>query len=409
MTREAIISSLEKYAAGTLTPEEERSLFAWLETAPPHEFHALLDAAGVPDALKSYPMPTSASVADFRRKLELREPVPERTFWQKLTGRAAFHRPFEPTEPVPAHRLRPTWRKIAAAAAVLLLAGGSYWLFQATPQPGKNHVVLHSGPQPGGNKATLTLGDGSIITLDDADAGALSQQGNTKIVKLQGGRIVYDPQADGGAPVFNTISTPKGGQYQVQLPDGTVVWMNAASSLRFPSAFTGNERLVELTGEGYFEVAADVEKPFKVAVKDVRVEVLGTKFNINAYPEESQARAALLEGSVRVRRKDDAVKLAPGQEARIGQEGKIAVSPADLEQVLAWKNGYFQFEGATLPVLLRQIGRWYDVEVVWKGEVPEKEFAGRISRNVSLEAMVEALRSSGVNCKITGRTLEVAP
>ncbi len=384
MTRDKIISCLEKYAAGTLTPEEEQAFHAWLETASPDEFHAMLDEAGVPEGLKACPVPTAASVASFRQRLKYEEQSPST-------------------------RIRPIWRKIAAAAAVLLLMAGSWFIYQQTQQQNRPAITQVTKPVPGGNKATLTLGDGSVISLDDANAGDLSQQGNTKIVKLNGGRIQYNPEEDGGAPVFNTIATPNGGQYQVQLPDGTVVWMNAASSLRFPSAFTGNERLVELTGEGYFEVTANAAKPFRVKVSDAVVEVLGTKFNVNAYAEEPQARTALLEGAVRVTRGAQAIQLRPGQEARFTDGGMLEVKAADLEQALAWKNGYFQFEGTTLPVLLRQIGRWYDVEVEWKGDISEREFAGRIARNVSLQAMVDALRSSGVNCRIQGRKLEVLP
>ncbi|WP_109693893.1 FecR family protein [Chitinophaga deserti] len=384
MTRDKIISCLEKYASGTLTPEEEQAFHAWLDTASPDEFHAMLDEAGVSDALKAYPVPTAASVAGLRQRLEYEEQLP-------------------------APHIYPIWRKIAAAAAVLLLVAGSWFIYRQTQQQDKPAITQAPKPVPGGNKATLTLGDGSVINLDDANAGDLSQQGNTRIVKLDGGRIQYHSEEDGGAPVYNTIATPNGGQYQVQLPDGTVVWMNAASSLRFPSAFTGNERLVELTGEGYFEVAADAAKPFRVKVSDAVVEVLGTKFNVNAYAEEPQARTALLEGAVRVTRKGNAVQLRPGQEARFIAGGMLEVKAADMEQALAWKNGYFQFEGTTLPVLLRQIGRWYDVEVEWKGDISDREFAGRIARNVSLQAMVDALRSSGVNCRIQGRKLEVLP
>lgn len=384
MTRDKIISCLEKYAAGTLTPEEEQAFHAWLDTASPDEFHAMLDEAGVPDALKAYPAPSAASVASLRQRLEYEEQLPD-------------------------PRIYPIWRKIAAAAAVLLLVAGSWFIYRQTQQQDKPAITQAPKPVPGGNKATLTLGDGSVINLDDANAGDLSQQGNTRIVKLDGGRIQYHSEEVGGAPVYNIIATPNGGQYQVQLPDGTVVWMNAASSLRFPSAFTGNERLVELTGEGYFEVAADAAKPFRVKVSDAVVEVLGTKFNVNAYAEEPQARTALLEGAVRVTRKGNAVQLRPGQEARFIAGGMLEVKAADMEQALAWKNGYFQFEGTTLPVLLRQIGRWYDVEVEWKGDISDREFAGRIARNVSLQAMVDALRSSGVNCRIQGRKLEVLP
>lgn len=383
MTRATILSYMEKYAAGTLEPEEEKAFLAWLETASPGEFQQMLDASGVPDDFKAWRQPSTASVQQFRQRLAEREqPVVRRMF---------------------------PWRRIAAAAAVLIIAGGAAWyMLTRTPEAPITPQQAELRP-PGSNKALLTLADGTVIELDDARDGTLSQQGGARIIKLPGGKISYDHADATGEPVYNTISTPKGGQYQVQLSDGTVVWLNAASSLRFPAVFNGGERLVELKGEGYFDVAAQAGSPFRVQVRDARVEVLGTQFNINAYADEPVAQTTLLHGAVKVLRGTETMLLRPGQQASFKEGEKMALQAADLEQAVAWKNGFFHFEGTSLPVLMRQIGRWYNVEVAFKGEVPNRQFAGRITRDVGLQAVVDALKSSGVNYRMQGGVLEVYP
>ena len=383
MTREKIISCMEKYAAGTIQPEDEQMLYEWLESATPAEFQELLDVAAVPPALKAYRTPSAANVADLRRR---------------LTETA-----------VPAKRFSLPWRRMAAAAVFAALLGSGIWLLTQRSYKAPVPLAETASVTPGGNKATLTLGDGTVISLDDAREGALTNQGSTRIIKLPGGKVAYNGHEPQAHEVYNTITTPKGGQYQIQLPDGTAVWLNAASSLRFPSAFGNGERLVELKGEGYFEVARDVQKPFRVQVRNAKVEVLGTRFNVNAYEEENAARTTLLQGAVKVVRGAESVLLRPGQQAGFSEGAPLTVREADTEQAVAWKNGYFQFDGTSLPVLARQIGRWYNVEVQFTGNIPEREFAGRIAREVSLQAVVDALKASGVNCRINGRTLEILP
>jgi ferric-dicitrate binding protein FerR (iron transport regulator) len=211
--------------------------------------------------------------------------------------------------------------------------------------------------------------------------------------------------------LYNTISTPKGGQYQVTLSDGSKVWLNAASSLRFPATFSGKERKVELTGEGYFEVAHNKKMPFHVTVNDLDVEVLGTHFNINAYADESAIKTTLLEGSVKVVKGNETKIIEPGEQASVTtSEDEINVKQqVDLEQVVAWKNGIFQFERADIESVMRQISRWYDIDVDYHGRVSE-HFGGTISRDVNISDVLKMLEmTGGVNFKIDGKKVIVMP
>ncbi len=272
---------------------------------------------------------------------------------------------------------------------------------------------------PGGDKAILTLADGSQIILDNAVNGDLAAQGNVKLVKLDG-QIAYNsvgsPLKDGEEVLFNTISTPRGGQYQLVLADGSKVWLNAASSLRFPASFVGNERRVELTGEGYFEVAKYSGMPFKVSVAGKEeVEVLGTHFNINAYSNEATIKTTLLEGSVKVSvtgsglAANDSRLLSSGQQSQLTTNGQFIVErQVDLNEVIAWKNGKFDFKELDIQTTMRQIERWYDVEVSYRGAITDEEFIGVISRNVNISQILEMLEKTGaVKFEIEGKRIIV--
>jgi ferric-dicitrate binding protein FerR (iron transport regulator) len=263
--------------------------------------------------------------------------------------------------------------------------------------------------------------------LDSANNGALRQQGTTKLIKLDSGRLVYkaisaSPQM--AALQYNTISTPRGGQYQVVLPDGTKVWLNASSSLRFPTAFNGGERAVDLAGEAYFEVTKE-STPFKVHVYPSAtsiaagngghpahtIEVLGTHFNVNAYDDESALEATLLEGSIKLEKGNEQVLLKPGQQAISARAGgAIRVIPdADVDAAIAWKDGYFQFDGAGIEAVMRQLARWYDVDVRYEGPVTERQFAGQMPRGVNLSEVLRILEESNVHFRIEGKKLVVMP
>lgn len=326
------------------------------------------------------------------------------------------------------HFLKTAWFRYAAAI-LLLLGAGAYFYFAAhTNKPDLATVTpaVQQDIAPGGNKAVLTLADGSVITLDSAANGRLASQGNVQVVKDANGKLSYviKPNvAPEAAVTYNTLKTPKGGQYQLTLPDGTQVWLNAASSITYPTAFTGKERRVTMTGEAYLEVAKDKTKPFHIAFstpsgKDCDVEVLGTHFNINAYQDEPAANTTLLEGSIKFSVEGPQPEarspklLSPGQQASISSKANkpspIQVQQADIEQVMAWKNGAFNFNDKKLEEVMRQLARWYDVEVVYEGKAPDKTFYGQMGRDLNLSQCLKILEKMQVHFRIeAGRKLVV--
>ena len=269
--------------------------------------------------------------------------------------------------------------------------------------------------KPGNKTATLTLANGTTIVLNGAANGAVAQQGGSKVVKLDSGLVSYNPGISNEV-VFNVISTPRAAEYRIVLSDGTKVWLNASSSLRFPTNFIAKERLVELTGEGYFEVAKNPAKPFKVKVNrspeegggEMEVEALGTHFNIMAYNNEDAIKTTLLEGAVRVSLGTSSGVLQPGKEARIKRiSDDIHVLPVNVNIAVAWKNGYFYFEKADVKTILRQVSRWYDLDVVYAEAPPDFIFSGKIERNLPLSGILRLLQHSKIHFRIEGNTLTV--
>jgi ferric-dicitrate binding protein FerR (iron transport regulator) len=316
---------------------------------------------------------------------------------------------------------RPWLKKWAVAASILdLFATAAYFLFLNTksqsPLLSKNGQKptgdIHS-VTPGGNKAVLTLADGSVINLDSAKNGTLTQQGNIKIIKGEDGQLLYYVDQEGATMKgYNTISTPRGGKYQIVLADGSKVWLNAASSLKFPASFTGKAREVILTGEGYFEVAKNTSMPFHVKVNNMMVEVLGTHFNVNAYEDESSVATTLLEGSVKIK-KDVSAKsssqslvLIPGDQAELAKDGEVKINHnANVQEVIAWKNDNFEFNNTPVTDIMRQVSRWYDVEIDYRGAVPIHQLTGKISRNVDLNQLIDMLKYTGINMKIENKKI----
>lgn len=295
----------------------------------------------------------------------------------------------------------------AAAILLLVLAGGMYRLFRQ-PLNTVPATVQLKDITPGKQGAVLTLADGSTIMLDSMGNGVVANQAGSNVI-LNNGQVAYDPEETGAAvTAYNTIFTPRGRQFRIVLPDGTKVWLNAASSVRYPVAFTGNTREVQISGEAYFEVAADAARPFIVRFgQSGMIEVLGTAFNLNAYPDEPQVRTTLLRGSIRVNRQQ---VLQPGEQMGIDHNNVITVvSNINAEDAVAWKNGLFIMSGTDLSALFRQISRWYDIEVVMKGELPKRTFGGTIGRNVSLADIIEALNIYEVNCRLENGQLIVHP
>ena len=315
--------------------------------------------------------------------------------------------------PAPVVRARIfSFRRVAAAAVVLLLAGSGYW-FLNRKAPEKTIAAVQEAPHadiaPGVNKAVLTLADGSTVTLDSAGSQVISQ-GHTTIRK-QNGQLLYAAQADGNAVHYNKLTTPRGGQFKLVLPDGTKVWLNSASTLRYPTTFTGTQRTVELEGQGYFEVVKNAAQPFRVMVGNMEVQVLGTDFDVMAYPDETTVNTTLLAGSVQVKEGPALQLLQPGQQAVLdNQRHAIAVKNADLKKVTAWKNGLFVFNNMALPAILREVARWYDVDIVYAARPSEELYGGGIGRTLNLSGVLDLLEGSGYNhFRIEGRKVIVLP
>lgn len=304
--------------------------------------------------------------------------------------------------------------KVAAAAAILLIVGvGIYWLARPGKPQSEAQSVLPAMPDndvaPGITKATLTLANGKIIVLDSASYGVLATQGHTTI-QNDDGQLIYQPAGDGDGLVFNTLTTARAQQYRLVLPDGSQVWLNAASSLRFPAAFSGTERRVELTGEAYFEVKHDAAKPFTVAVGEMDVQVLGTRFNINSYGDEQAVRTTLTEGSIKISAAGKERVLSPGQQAVYsGHEKLDVVKGVNQQQVLAWKNGTFYFVDMPLQYILRQAARWYDVDIIYEKPVTEN-YTVSIQRDVPISKLLQYLElMSKVHFTIEGKKVIVRP
>ncbi|ACU03171.1 FecR family protein [Pedobacter heparinus] len=310
-------------------------------------------------------------------------------------------------------RTRRLWPRIAAAASIVLVLGSAVYFYNGRNEKAGSAEVLANDVAPGKNGATLTLANGQKILINDALAGNIATQSGVKISKTADGQIVYEI-TDNGAnnSEYNLLSTTRGQQTQVRLPDGTLVFLNAESSLKYPTSFTGSgKRQVSLTGEGYFEVAKDKKHPFIVESSNQKVEVLGTHFNINSYADEPEVKTTLLEGSVNVfnlKGKYSKV-LSPGQQAIVKGED-IKVGDADIDQAMSWKNGDFVFVGEDLKAVMRQVARWYDVEIGYQGNINSSGVVSTISRDKKLSQVLKALQiNQGIHFKIEGRRVLVMP
>jgi len=337
-------------------------------------------------------------------------------------------------EPAPVISMR-SWPKFAVAAAIIvILLTASFFILNKSSsrnqklvkennirQPYKNDVA------PGGNKAVLMLADGSRIILDSVANGTLAQEGNVKVLKLENGQLAYQslaqvPTSSQQTILYNAITTPRGGQYQVTLSDGSKVWLNASSSLRFPNAFVGKERVVEIEGEAYFEIKKNASMPFKVRINPrpgeqtgTEVEVLGTHFNINSYNDEPLIKTTLLEGSIKLSVTDsrlptpDSRLLKPGQQAQLANNGSIKIlNDVDVDHVTAWKNGLFDFNDDVVLDIMRQLSRWYDVEIFYSGNIPDGHYVGSIRRAANISEVLRILEvAGGIQFSIEGKKIVV--
>jgi transmembrane sensor len=297
------------------------------------------------------------------------------------------------------------WPRIAAAASILLvLSTGGYFLSHKLRTNQIANTVNEI--KPGSNGAVLTLANGQKVILGNAKMGVIAQQNGADLNKAGDSLLVYrSTTADAAAISYNILETPRGKQYAVVLPDGTKVWLNAASTLKYPTAFTGKERLVELDGEGLFEVAHNPKQPFKVKTASQTVEDIGTRFNISSYNDDPSVKTTLLEGSVKV---NDHTVLKPGEQAVLAGNGKLFVHETDVEAAIAWKNGKFIFDQENIPSVMRKLSRWYNVEVSYNGSVSDKTFTSSISRFDNIQKILDKITFiSGVHFKIEGRRIIV--
>lgn len=311
------------------------------------------------------------------------------------------------------------WPKVAAAASIVILLGIGMFYFV---KPKETIIQVVEKPidiAPGGNKGVLTLSNGKQIILSDISSkDIIAKEGEQDEVTIKmdaNGVITYVINGDADSSKenvnsFNTLSTPTGGQYNIVLADGTKVFLNAVSSIKYPTQFNGNERIVELVGEAYFEVAKNKNKPFIVKSENQSIEVLGTHFNVHAYENEPVIKTTLLEGSVAVTSKNQKAILRPGQQSNVSESyAKIAVKEVDTEEAIAWKNGRFKFDNADLKSVMKQLERWYGIKVEYRGDVSDVRFNGGTFRNKNLSEVLKVLELSNIKFKVEGKTIIVYP
>lgn len=308
---------------------------------------------------------------------------------------------------------RLTFAGAAAAMLIVCLGIGSYFLYQnhkpAAARPGN---LAGKEIAPGKDQAVLTLANGNRVILDHADIGQVAQQTGVSVMKADSGVLVYHKAAGTktlAAIQYNELSTPRGGQYRIVLPDGTKVWLNSASAIRFPTSFNGAERDVEITGEAYFEVVHNALKPFIVTAGGVKVRVLGTHFDVNAYGDNGLIKTTLLQGSVKVTKGGRNVLIAPGEQAEIaGSRDDIVIKKVNTANVVAWTQGFLSMEGSDIKAFMASLSRWYDLDVVYKGAVPSANLGGLINRNTNLSDVLSALEAGGIHTKVEGRKIIVS-
>lgn len=385
---------LQFIAAGNATKAQEDAFVEWLDNC---------DQADYQEA-----------IAEWERLLE-QEPV-YATPYPTLTSRieASLDKADIPVIPLYVKEKEKSasvnWKMIAASV-IMILAVGSFFYFGKHKLPGLASNQQTKEIKPGGNNAVLILGDGSEINLNNIKNGEVAMQAGIKVEKRADGQLIYTIVKNtetGNKGLFNTIQTPIGGQYRINLPDGSLVWLNAASSLRYPITFSSDERKVELTGEAYFEIAKDKSKPFRVVSNQQTVEVLGTHFNINSYEDEDNTKTTLLEGSVKIfaGANKETVVLTPGQQSQV-KAHSINVKDVEASEAAAWKDGYFVFNAESIPSAMRKIARWYDLEITYEGDI-NQDLAGSVSRFTNVSEVLKTLELTGlVHFKIDGRKVKV--
>lgn len=386
MDVERILDLLEKYVAGTATSSEESELHAWYRE---HRRLYLIKEGEVP-------------VLGKREKERLKRKMLH--ILLKQTSSRAFGKV------VPFYRKQELIRKISVAAVFLIVAMGGLLIYNAHKQPAVYALrdTIKQDIAPGHSGAILHLSNGKTIALDSVRDGIITEQKGLQIIKKDG-KLTYIGKAN--EVVYNDIVTTRGQQWELELSDGTKVWLNAASSIHYPLSFKGKERIVKITGEAYFEVVHNNAQPFKVQVGDIRIEDIGTEFNVNAYTDESSIKTTLVNGSIKVSTGNENRFLTHGQQAiTLEDNNSIQVKKdVNIEEVISWKNGQIQFENENLQTIMRQISRWYDVNITYEGNIPDKIFTGGISRKSNLSELLKILKFEGVHYTQEGRTIIIQP
>jgi ferric-dicitrate binding protein FerR (iron transport regulator) len=384
---------LAQYLAGKASTEEVQEMLRWLRENPDNE--SLLQ-----QAWESHP--GEAPAPDLRRMWANIEMATE--------GKSGDDAADDGAGKVRSIPGRYRWGAVAAAAVLVIATG--VWLFY----PRNNQKVAMRAEErpfiaPGMTGAILTLADGRHISLDSAGKGVIATQNGSQAVYGNTGVEYHATGKTGTEMVYNTIATPRGRQFHFQLPDGSQVWLNAASSIRFPTAFDGAGRRVQVTGEAYLEIARNKDLPFVVESPHAVIDVLGTSFNINAYSEEEVEKVTLLSGSISTAVQGQKIVLKPGQQSQVMSGNKMQVRDGvDTDQAIAWKNGAFNFQNMRLREVLRQLARWYDLDIVYEKEIPNVSFGGEMSRNVPLSELLDGLKDMGIHFRIeANRKLIVTP
>jgi len=373
MQKEQFLSVWKKYLNGEASEGELRDMLAFMRTGEADEW--LEEQGATP--------------------MEIPEVSLVSSDWERIW--ADINRQTLEEQKAPVRRFRGVVRWAAAAAFVGILATGALVWMNSGKEDQSMAIQTVSDLPPGKEGAVLTLADGSTVVLDSIGNGVVGSQQGVEAV-LRDGQLAYQGSAKSNEVIYNKVSTPRGRQFRLTLPDGSRVWLNAASSLRYPVAFTGTKREVEVEGEAYFEIMKDVARPFLVRGGGKNIRVLGTSFNVNVYGDEPVYRTTLLSGSIRVEAEGKAVVLLPGQQA-VTEKGALTVQ-AGSDAAVAWKDNVFNFHHQKLPSVMRQIARWYDVEIVYEGEIPDVEFWGKIGRDMNLSQIMTFLEKSDVHCRL---------
>jgi transmembrane sensor len=374
------------------------------ETISERELHEFLDLLNREDS------PIKESMMQFlldESFAGLSRPEKEEVLFNKIIERSGG------IEKAKIHSIQKFWW--VAASVVLVLGIGAFLYFNPSQ---KNQLVVDQPSKvnkdiapPTSSHAIITLVNGEKIILDSAQNGNLAMQGNVNLVKLADGRLVYKQESTDNSQdeTYNTLTNPRGSKVvSITLVDGTQVWLNAESSLTYPTTISGKERRVEITGEAYFEVAHNADKPFVVKnlAKNVEVTVLGTHFNMNTYDDEETIKVTLLEGSVRVKNENNEQKIKPGQQAQVSSLIKIE-NEVDLEEIVAWKNGWFNFNSLQIPDIMKQVSKWYNLDVVYEGNINQKHFTGIVSRESNVSGVLKIMEQAGIKFKIEGKNITV--